>query len=55
MLEVRSGDQTTVDAGLGGQFAGFPRAGQFPKRLEGAGIDLASVTDVVMTHMHMDM
>lgn len=55
VLVVRSGDQTIlVDAGLGGQFPGFPRAGQFPKRLEAAGIDLTSVTDVVITHMHMD-
>ncbi|MEN3974057.1 MBL fold metallo-hydrolase [Emcibacter sp. SYSU 3D8] len=55
VLVVRSGDQTIlVDAGLGGQFPGFPRAGQFPLRLQAAGIDLASVTDVVLTHMHMD-
>ena len=55
VLVVRSGDQTIlVDAGLGGQFPGFPRAGHFPQRLEAAGIDLASVTDVVITHMHMD-
>ena len=55
VLVVRSGDQTIlVDAGLGGQFPGFPRAGQFPQRLEAAGIGLASVTDVVITHMHMD-
>lgn len=55
VLVVRSGDQTIlVDAGLGGQFSGFPRAGQFPRRLQAAGIDLASVTDVVITHMHMD-
>jgi glyoxylase-like metal-dependent hydrolase (beta-lactamase superfamily II) len=55
VLVARSGDQTIlVDAGLGGQFPGFPRAGQFPARLAAAGIDLASVTDVVITHMHMD-
>jgi glyoxylase-like metal-dependent hydrolase (beta-lactamase superfamily II) len=55
VLVVRSGDQVIlVDAGLGGQFPGFPRAGQFPQRLAAAGIDLASVTDVVLTHMHMD-
>ena len=30
------------------------RAGQLTKRLEAAGIDLGSVTDVVLTHMHMD-
>lgn len=55
VLVVHSGEQTIlVDAGLGGQFPGFPRAGQFPRRLEAAGIDLGSVTDVVLTHMHMD-
>jgi glyoxylase-like metal-dependent hydrolase (beta-lactamase superfamily II) len=55
VLVVRSGDQLIlVDAGLGGQFPGFPRAGRFPQRLAAAGIDLASVTDVVLTHMHMD-
>lgn len=55
VMLVRTGDRTIlVDAGLGGQFSGFPRAGQLPKRLEAAGIDLASVTDVVITHMHMD-
>jgi glyoxylase-like metal-dependent hydrolase (beta-lactamase superfamily II) len=52
---ARSGDQTIlIDAGLGLEFADFPRAGQTVQRLEAAGIDLASVTDVVITHMHMD-
>jgi glyoxylase-like metal-dependent hydrolase (beta-lactamase superfamily II) len=55
VLVVRSGEQTIlVDSGLGSQFPDFPRAGQFPQRLAAAGIDLASVTDVVITHMHMD-
>lgn len=55
VLVVRSGDQTIlIDAGLGGQFDGFPRAGQSLRRIEAAGIDLGSVTDVVLTHMHMD-
>jgi len=55
VLVVRSGDRTIlVDSGLGGEYPGFPRAGHFPQRLEAAGIDLASVTDVVLTHMHMD-
>ncbi|MEQ9608097.1 MAG: MBL fold metallo-hydrolase, partial [Kiloniellaceae bacterium] len=55
VLVLRSGERTIlVDAGLGGEYPGFPRAGQFPHRLEAAGIDLASVTDVVLTHMHMD-
>lgn len=55
VLVVRSGEQVIlVDAGLGGQFPGFPRAGQFPQRLEAAGIALSSVTDIVITHMHMD-
>jgi glyoxylase-like metal-dependent hydrolase (beta-lactamase superfamily II) len=53
---VRSGDQTIlIDAGLGlDPDLNLPRAGQLVKRLEAAGIDLASVTDVVLTHMHMD-
>ncbi|KQT25492.1 MAG: MBL fold metallo-hydrolase [Bradyrhizobium sp.] len=53
---VRSGDQTIlIDAGLGSDpDLHLPRAGQLIKRLEAAGIDLASVTDLVLTHMHMD-
>jgi glyoxylase-like metal-dependent hydrolase (beta-lactamase superfamily II) len=31
----------------------LPRAGRLVQRLEAAGIDLASVTDVVLTHMHI--
>jgi glyoxylase-like metal-dependent hydrolase (beta-lactamase superfamily II) len=55
VVVVRSGDQTIlVDAGLGAEFPGFPRAGQLALRLDAAGIDPASVTDVVLTHMHMD-
>lgn len=55
VMVARSGEQTIlIDAGLGGQFAGFPRAGQFPRRLQSAGIALESVTDVIITHMHMD-
>ncbi len=53
---VRSGDQTIlIDAGLGTDpNLNLPRAGQLVKRLDSAGIDLASVTDVVLTHLHMD-
>ena len=55
VMVARSGDQTILnDAGLGGQFSGFPRAGQFPQRLASAGIALESVTDIIITHMHMD-
>jgi glyoxylase-like metal-dependent hydrolase (beta-lactamase superfamily II) len=55
VLVAKSGEQVIlVDTGLGSQFPGFPRAGQTPHRLEAAGIDLSSVTDVVITHMHMD-
>lgn len=55
VMVARSGEQTIlIDAGLGGQFPGFPRAGMFPQRLESAGIALESVTDVIITHMHMD-
>ena len=51
---VKSGDRTIlVDAGMGDEFP-LPRAGQLVYRLEAAGIDLSSVTDVVLTHMHMD-
>ena len=52
---VRSGGQTIlIDSGLGAQYPDFPRAGQLGSRLEAAGIDLASVTDVILTHMHFD-
>ncbi|GAB4065139.1 MBL fold metallo-hydrolase [Ancylobacter sonchi] len=53
---VHSGDQTIlIDAGLGlDPDLNLPRAGQLVKRLASAGIDLASVTDIVLTHMHMD-
>ena len=53
---VRSGGRTIlIDAGIGmDPGLDLPRAGQLIHRLEAAGIDLASVTDVVLTHMHMD-
>src|SRR6516162_2244638 len=55
VVVVRSGDRTIlVDAGMGAEFPDLPRAGRLAQRLEAAGIDLASVTDVVLTHMHMD-
>ena len=55
VVVVRSGDRTVlVDAGLGAEFPDFPRAGQTARRLEAAGIVPESVTDVVLTHMHMD-
>jgi glyoxylase-like metal-dependent hydrolase (beta-lactamase superfamily II) len=56
VVVVRSGSQTIlIDAGLGlDPDLHLPRAGQLIKRLEAAGIDLGSVTDVVLTHMHMD-
>ncbi len=52
---VRSGGRTIlVDSGLGLEFPDFPRAGQLAMRLEAAGINPESVTDVVLTHLHMD-
>ncbi len=53
---VRSGDKTIlIDAGLGSDpDLHLPRAGQLIKRLAAAGIDLSAVTDLVLTHMHMD-
>jgi glyoxylase-like metal-dependent hydrolase (beta-lactamase superfamily II) len=52
---VRSAGQTIlIDSGLGMEYPDFPRAGQFGSRLAAAGIDLESVTDVILTHMHFD-
>ncbi len=56
VVVVRSGGRTIlVDAGLGADpDLNLPRAGRLVQRLEAAGVDLASVTDVVLTHLHMD-
>ena len=56
VVVVRSGGRTIlIDAGLGADpDLHLPRAGRLAQRLEAAGIELASVTDVVLTHMHMD-
>jgi glyoxylase-like metal-dependent hydrolase (beta-lactamase superfamily II) len=52
---VRGGGRTMlIDSGLGVEVPDFPRAGQLVHRLEAAGIDLESVTDVVLTHLHFD-
>ncbi len=55
-IAVRSGGRTVlIDAGLGADpDLHLPQAGRLVHRLEAAGIDLGSVTDVVLTHMHMD-
>src|SRR6476469_8547972 len=56
VVVVRSGGRTIlIDAGLGADpDLNLPRAGRLVQRLEAAGIDLAAVTDVVLTHLHMD-
>ncbi|HYZ61139.1 MAG TPA: MBL fold metallo-hydrolase [Acetobacteraceae bacterium] len=56
VVVVRSGGHTIlIDAGLGSDpDLHLPRAGQTVRRLEAAGINLGAVTDVVLTHMHMD-
>ncbi|AWN44752.1 MBL fold metallo-hydrolase [Methylobacterium durans] len=56
VVVLRSGGRTIlIDAGLGlDPNLDLPRAGQVVRRLDAAGIDLASVTDVVLTHLHMD-
>jgi glyoxylase-like metal-dependent hydrolase (beta-lactamase superfamily II) len=55
VVVVRSGDRTIlIDVGIGTEFPDLPRAGKLAQRLKAAGIDPASVTDVVLTHMHMD-
>src|SRR5262245_27000965 len=53
---VRSGGRTIrSDSGLGADpDLNLPRAGRLIQRLDAAGIGLASVTDVVLTHLHMD-
>jgi glyoxylase-like metal-dependent hydrolase (beta-lactamase superfamily II) len=56
VVVVRSGGRTVlIDAGIGAEYPEFPRpAGLLALRMEAAGIDPASVTDVVLTHMHVD-
>ena len=56
VVVARSGGRTMlIDAGLGADpDLHLPRAGRMALRLEAAGIDLQSVTDIVLTHMHMD-
>src|SRR5437016_6306780 len=55
VVVVRSAGRTIlIDAGMGMEFPDLPRAGHVVSRLEAAGVDLASVTDVVLTHLHMD-
>ncbi|HJW64804.1 MAG TPA: MBL fold metallo-hydrolase [Actinomycetes bacterium] len=57
VVVVRSGGRTVlIDAGIGAELpADFPQAaGLLAGRLTAAGIDPASVTDVVLTHMHVD-
>jgi glyoxylase-like metal-dependent hydrolase (beta-lactamase superfamily II) len=54
VVVVRSGGRTIlVDTGAGVN-SNLPKAGQLTHRLEAAGIDLADLTDVVLTHLHMD-
>jgi len=56
VMVVRSGDQNIlIDAGLGmDPDLNLPRAGQLIRRLGASGIDLREITDVVITHLHMD-
>ena len=55
VVVVRSSGRTVlIDAGIGQEYPNFPRAGRLAQRLDASGIDPASVTDVVLTHMHMD-
>jgi glyoxylase-like metal-dependent hydrolase (beta-lactamase superfamily II) len=55
VVVVRSGGRTVlIDTGVGVEYPDFPGAGRLALRLDAAGIDPASVTDVVLTHLHMD-
>jgi glyoxylase-like metal-dependent hydrolase (beta-lactamase superfamily II) len=52
---VRSGGRTVlIDSGVGSEFPQFPQMGRLATRLDAAGIDPASITDVVLTHLHVD-
>jgi glyoxylase-like metal-dependent hydrolase (beta-lactamase superfamily II) len=54
VVVVRSSGRTVlIDAGIGEEYPEF-RAGRLALRMDAAGIDPASVTDVVLTHMHFD-
>jgi glyoxylase-like metal-dependent hydrolase (beta-lactamase superfamily II) len=55
VLVVRSDGRTVlIDSGTGAEFPDIPGSGQLALRLDEAGIDPASVTDVVLTHLHVD-
>jgi glyoxylase-like metal-dependent hydrolase (beta-lactamase superfamily II) len=55
VVVVRSGGRTVlIDSGAGSEFPHLPGVGQLAKRLNAARIDPASVTDVVLTHLHVD-
>jgi glyoxylase-like metal-dependent hydrolase (beta-lactamase superfamily II) len=55
VIVVRGRGRTIlIDAGIGLEYPGFPKAGRLVQRLNAAGIDIASVTDIVLTHLHMD-
>src|SRR5262245_57915109 len=56
VVVVRSGGRTVlIDSGMGTEYPDVPRfGGLLAGRLKAAGIDPASVTDVVLTHMHVD-
>src|SRR5262245_61017912 len=55
VVVVRSGGRTVLmDSGVGAEYPKFPGGGRLAQRLDAAGIDPASVTDVVLTHMHVD-
>lgn len=56
VMVVHSGNQAIlIDAGLGTDpDLQLPRAGQLVRRLGASGIELSEITDVVITHLHMD-
>jgi glyoxylase-like metal-dependent hydrolase (beta-lactamase superfamily II) len=55
VVVVRSGGRTVlIDTGVGAEFPSVPQVGRLAMRLDAAGIDPGSVTDVVLTHMHVD-
>lgn len=55
VLVVHSSGRTVlIDSGAGSEFPDIPQVGRLAARLDAAGIDPISITDVVLTHLHVD-
>ncbi|WP_409290112.1 MBL fold metallo-hydrolase [Pseudomonas sp. KCJK8927] len=55
VIVVRSGGRTIlIDSGVGEEMPESTRTGRLALRLKAAGIAIGSITDVIITHIHMD-